>query len=44
MSQGVAFFNLFRDLVASGFWTSRLGTDDVGYTTTPQSAGTVSYR
>lgn len=31
MSQGVAFFNLFRDLVASGFWTSEMGMDDVGY-------------
>ncbi|MCG6926290.1 MAG: gluconate 2-dehydrogenase subunit 3 family protein [Acidobacteria bacterium] len=30
-SQGVAFFNLFRDLVASGFWTSRIGMDDIGY-------------
>jgi len=31
VSQGVAFFNLFRDLVASGFWTSKAGMDDVGY-------------
>ena len=31
MSQGVAFFNLFRDLVASGFWTSQMGMDDIGY-------------
>jgi hypothetical protein len=31
MSQGVAFFNLFRDLVASGFWTSKMGMDDIGY-------------
>ena len=31
MSQGVAFFNLFRDLVASGFWTSEMGMDDIGY-------------
>jgi gluconate 2-dehydrogenase gamma chain len=31
MSQGVAFFNLFRDLVASGFWTSRMGMADIGY-------------
>jgi hypothetical protein len=31
MSQGVAFFNLFRDLVASGFWTSEMGMNDVGY-------------
>jgi gluconate 2-dehydrogenase gamma chain len=28
---GVAFFNLFRDLVASGFWTSKVGMDDIGY-------------
>lgn len=31
MSQGVAFFNLFRDLVASGFWTSEVGMNDIGY-------------
>jgi gluconate 2-dehydrogenase gamma chain len=31
MSQGVAFFSLFRDLVASGFWTSRMGMEDIGY-------------
>jgi len=31
MSQGVAFFNLFRDLVASGYWTSEMGMDDIGY-------------
>ncbi|MEO0473306.1 MAG: gluconate 2-dehydrogenase subunit 3 family protein [Bacteroidota bacterium] len=31
MSQGVAFFNLFRDFVASGFWTSRMGIDDLQY-------------
>jgi hypothetical protein len=31
MSQGVASFSLFRDLVASGFWTSRMGMDDIGY-------------
>jgi hypothetical protein len=31
VSQGVAFLNLFRDLVASGFWTSRMGMDDIGY-------------
>jgi len=31
MSQGAAFFNLFRDLVASGFWTSETGMKDIGY-------------
>jgi hypothetical protein len=30
-SQGVAFFNAFRDLVASGFWSSRMGVQDIGY-------------
>ena len=31
MSQGVAFFNMFRDLTASGFWTSKIGVADLGY-------------
>jgi len=31
MGPGVAFFNNFRDLVASGFWTSRMGIDDLRY-------------
>ena len=31
MSHGVAFFNRFRDLTASGFWTSRMGIKDLGY-------------
>ncbi|WP_034256978.1 gluconate 2-dehydrogenase subunit 3 family protein [Adhaeribacter aquaticus] len=31
MSQGVAFFNSFRDLVASGFWTSKMGIEDLQY-------------
>jgi len=31
MSQGVAFFNMFRDLTASGFWTSKLGITDLDY-------------
>jgi gluconate 2-dehydrogenase gamma chain len=31
MSQGVAFFTTFRDLVASGFWTSRMGIADLRY-------------
>ena len=31
MSQGVAFFNRFRDLVLSGFWSSRMGVEDLKY-------------
>jgi len=31
MAQGVAFFNLMRDLTASGFYTSEIGVKDVGY-------------
>ena len=31
MSHGVAFFNSFRDLTASGFWTSRMGIKDIAY-------------
>ena len=31
MSQGVAFFNMFRDLTASGFWSSKIGVTDLGY-------------
>ena len=31
VSQGVAFFNSFRDLTASGFWTSKMGMDDLQY-------------
>lgn len=31
VSQGVAFFNRFRDLVASGFYTSRIGIEDLQY-------------
>jgi hypothetical protein len=30
-SQGVAFFNMFRDMTASGFWSSKLGVADLGY-------------
>ena len=30
-SQGVAFFNLMRNLTASGFYTTRIGVDDIGY-------------
>ena len=31
MSQGVAFFNRFRDFTASGFFSSRMGTEDLKY-------------
>jgi hypothetical protein len=31
MAQGVAFFNRMRDLTASGFWSSEMGTKDIGY-------------
>jgi gluconate 2-dehydrogenase gamma chain len=31
MEAGAAFFTLFRDLVASGFWSSKLGTDDLRF-------------
>ena len=31
MSQGVAFFNRFRDLTSSGFWSSRVGVKDLHY-------------
>jgi len=30
-SHAVAFFNRFRDLVASGFYTSKIGIEDLGY-------------
>lgn len=30
-SQGVAFFNLMRNLTASGFYTTKIGIDDIGY-------------
>lgn len=29
---GVEFFNRFRNLTSSGFWTSRMGIADLGYT------------
>ena len=29
---GVAFFNSFRDLTASGFWSSKMGVQDLQYT------------
>jgi gluconate 2-dehydrogenase gamma chain len=31
LSHGVAFFNSFRDLTASGFWTSKMGITDLDY-------------
>ncbi len=31
-SQGVAFFNRFRDLTAAGFFSSRMGVADLDYT------------
>ena len=31
LSQGVAFFSLMRNLTASGFWSSQIGINDLGY-------------
>ncbi|MEJ7914057.1 MAG: gluconate 2-dehydrogenase subunit 3 family protein [Chitinophagaceae bacterium] len=31
MGAGVAFFNLMRNLTASGFWSSKVGVKDIGY-------------
>jgi gluconate 2-dehydrogenase gamma chain len=31
MAQGVAFFNLMRNLTATGFYTSEIGVKDLGY-------------
>ena len=31
MSHGVRFFTTVRDLVASGFWSSKMGVADIGY-------------
>ncbi len=31
MSQGVAFFNKMRDLTCTGFYTSKIGIEDIGY-------------
>jgi hypothetical protein len=31
MEQGVAFFNLMRNLTASGFYTTQIGLNDIGY-------------
>ena len=31
MSQGVSFFNLMRNLTATGFFSSKMGVEDIGY-------------
>ena len=31
MKQGFSFFNLMRNLTASGFYTTEIGVKDVGY-------------
>ena len=31
MHQGVAFFNLMRNLTATGFFTTKMGINDLGY-------------
>jgi gluconate 2-dehydrogenase subunit 3-like protein len=31
LRHGVAFFSSFRDLTAAGFWTTRMGIDDLQY-------------
>jgi len=31
VAPGVAFFNAFRDLTASGFWSSKMGAQDLRY-------------
>jgi gluconate 2-dehydrogenase gamma chain len=31
LKPGVEFFTRFRDLTSSGFWTSRIGIEDLGY-------------
>ena len=31
LSHGVSFFNSFRDLTASGFWSSKMGVEDLKY-------------
>jgi len=31
MQQGVAFFNLMRNLTATGFFTTKMGIEDLGY-------------
>lgn len=42
LGHGVRFFSSFRDLTASGFWTSRMGIEDLAYlgnTAVPEWAG-----
>ena len=31
LRHGPSFFNSFRDLTATGFWTSKMGIEDLGY-------------
>jgi hypothetical protein len=31
LRHGIAFFNSFRDLTATGFWTTRMGIEDLRY-------------
>jgi hypothetical protein len=31
LTHGVAFFSNFRDLTASGFWSSKMGVEDLQY-------------
>jgi hypothetical protein len=31
MAQGVSFFNTMRDLTCTGFYTSEIGVNDIGY-------------
>jgi gluconate 2-dehydrogenase gamma chain len=31
LQHGVAFFNSFRDLTATGYWTSKMGIEDLRY-------------
>ena len=31
LSHGISFFSSFRDLTASGFWTTKMGFDDLQY-------------
>jgi hypothetical protein len=31
MQAGVRFFNFFRNFTASGFWSSKMGVDDLQY-------------
>ncbi len=31
LSEGVNFFNRLRDLTAGGFWSSKMGVQDIGY-------------